>query len=223
MRSLRRLLPGGRAILAVDAILIAWTVVWIVVGVEVAHQLHGLSDLSTTVAKTGRAVNGTASLFSALANIKLPVIGNPFGPQIAHLAGQVQQAAQSAQRTGAATHDSIRSLSPLLGVAIAVIPSIPLLALYVPLRASRVSEARSLRDALGRDGGRDLRLRRYLAERALDNLPHRRLRALGIEPWHEPGEHRDALAAAELAHLGLPAPEDWDVPPSDERPPPRVR
>jgi hypothetical protein len=75
--------------------------------------------------------------------------------------------------------------------------------LYLPLRLSRGREVNGLRRAL-RDHGDDEGFDRYLAERALRNLPYADVQALVGDPWRAISEGRSReLADAELARLGV--------------------
>ena len=66
----------------------------------------------------------------------LAAVGHiPFvGGRISELAAQATAAGASARASGATTAATIDRLAVLLGIAIALIPTVPLLALYVPLR-----------------------------------------------------------------------------------------
>jgi hypothetical protein len=96
----------------------------------------------------------------------------------------------------------VRTASVLLGLAIWLVPSLPLLAAYGPLRVERSREGRALRSLVAAHAG-DPGLDRLLAARALAHLPYRRLEAMGA-PWADfgAGEYR-ALADAELAREGV--------------------
>lgn len=195
-----RFLPGGRRVLIVDAVLLAWTIAWIVIAVNVSSQVHGLSELSGTVAKSGQAIQASGALVGDLA--RLPLVGS----QIADAAQKVQAAGASAEASGRASRGSIQSLSTLLGFAIALIPTVPLLALYLVVRVSRIREAIEIRRQLSlrwEDPG----FQRYLARRALVNLPDRELRRFAPEPWRELETGRyTRLATAELHRLGVARP-----------------
>jgi hypothetical protein len=87
----------------------------------------------------------------------------------------------------------VNDLSVLLGLAVAVIPSLPLLVLYVPLRAARLREA-----------GDDPQLEELLARRAVQNLPYHRLARVTRTPWRDLADGRyAALAAAEKQRVGI--------------------
>lgn len=119
----------GRRLL-VDVAAVAWTALWIVVAVQVAIEVRGLRDLSSTVTKTGAAVRESGEALERLE--QLPVVGGELdGP-----ADRIQEAGRSAVESGESSRESIRNLSLLLAVAIGVIPSVALLGIYLHLRST---------------------------------------------------------------------------------------
>ena len=70
----RELLPGGRRLLALDALVIAWAAAWLLVGLNVAREVSGLSDLSETVTRVGAAVGASGDAIAELE--PLPVVGD---------------------------------------------------------------------------------------------------------------------------------------------------
>jgi hypothetical protein len=191
---------SGRWLRIADVAVVLWTATWIVVGLSVATQIRGLTQLSTTVVVGGRALKTTALGLDSLQSV--PFIGSG----IHDVAGRVDQAGDSAIASGRDSRDRTRSLAVLLGLAVGVVPTVPLLAVYTPLRLSRAREARAIRRALRTSAG-DPAFEQYLARRAIDRLPYARLKAISDDPWKdiELGSYR-ALADAELARLGLERP-----------------
>lgn len=189
-------LPGLRAILLIDVFVVAWIVVWIVVGVRVHNEIEGLTELSVTVSQAGGAIEQTGQ---ALGSLDLPLIGG----EIDRVAEQVAQTGRDTRQSGATARESIDELSTLLGFAVAVIPTTPLLFVYLPLLVARVRERRALRRLL-QEAGDDPVLDRLLAHRALQTLPYHRLAAMDGRPWDELSRgHYERLAAAERERLGL--------------------
>ena len=120
---------------------------------------------------------------------RIPVIGSSVGG----LADSMRETGQSAQQNGAASRDDVNDLSVLLGLSIALIPTIPLAAIWIPLRIRWRREKEAVKRALA-SGSPDLE--RLLAERARTSLPLDQVLALEAD--------RKALADAELERLGLP-------------------
>lgn len=180
-----------------DGVVLLWVICWIVMGIVVGRDIRELSVVPRSFVSTSRAITSVASTIQQLAN--LPVIGS----QIRPLTGTVLAEARSIRSTGVATNGSIRELSILLGVAVAMAPTAPLLALYVPLRVSQEREARAFRRTV-RQRQDDPVFEEFLARRAAEHLPYHRLREISDNPWRDiqSGNVR-ALADAELRRVGV--------------------
>ncbi len=190
------ILPSGRAALVVDVVLVAWTIAWATIGLSVGREVRGLADLSDTVASVGRAAEESGKTIASLDRV--PLVGG----NLSEPADDIQEAGRSAQASGRSSRESVENLSLLLGLSIALIPSVPLLALYVPWRSSLVRERRSVRGSLR--SGIDGSLEEFLARRAAEHLPYHRLRAITPHPWRDLQRGTcNRLAAAELQRLGL--------------------
>src|SRR6266581_3963041 len=171
--------PAGRLIRVVDAALIVWTAAWLLIGVAVARDVRGLTQLSGTVVAGGQVLRVTGSELGQLASV--PFVGDQLGAVSQQLDGVADQAIAS----GRDSARRVRSLSVLLGFAVALVPTVPLIALYVPLRVGRAREVRAVR-------------------RAVERLPYHRLRRVTPDPWADLAQgHYQRLAAAELERLGL--------------------
>jgi hypothetical protein len=114
--------------LLVDLAAGAWVLIWIAVAVQVAAEVRGLRDLSTTVTKTGAAVRESGAALRQLEG--LPVVGG----ELSESARRVEAAGQSAVRSGRSSRESIHDLSLLLALAIGIIPSVAVLGVYLTLR-----------------------------------------------------------------------------------------
>ncbi len=95
----------------------------------------------------------------------------------------------------------MRRLGALVGALIAIVPSLPLLWLYLP---GRVAEEDDRRRILGRLRDGDPAIEELLATRAVVHLPYRQLLAITPDPAEDlrAGRHRQ-LADAELSRLRL--------------------
>jgi hypothetical protein len=189
---------SGRVVWVIDAILVLWVVAWIAIGLAVARDVRNLTALSDTVVRAGTAVGETGRALRTLAGLPFGV-----GDRIARVAGQIDAASAQAVRSGRESRDSVQSLSVLLGFSVGVIPTLPILAMYLPFRVSRAREVRAIRRAAAGAQG-DPMFEEYLAHRAVENLPYHKLREITANPWRdlEEGRH-SALADAELDRLGL--------------------
>lgn len=189
-------LPNGRAVLVLDAIVVAWTVVWIAVGVTVADTVYGLTELSGTFRSVGNAVGEVGR---TLGGVNLPLIGAPLD----RAAGAVQGAGRDIVDSGVAAREEIEQTSLLLGLAVALVPTLTLLLIYAPARVARFRERAALRGLVDEAGG-DQGLEALLAARAIEHVPYRRLRRVTGRPWEaESPATRRALAEEELRRLGI--------------------
>jgi hypothetical protein len=186
---------SARAMRLLNIAILIWAAFWIAVAVYTAYEVAALKTLSHTIVKAGAATESTGHALAALNAI-------PFlGAQIGHLAQQAITAGASARTSGASTAHSIHRLAVLLGIAIGLIPTVPLLALYLPLRVSWKRDRKSIRHAVAQWDG-EPGLETFLAQRAIAHLPFHELRRLGYDGTPESASHGE-LAAAELRRLGL--------------------
>ncbi len=180
-----------------DAAILLWVVTWIVVGAFVGHDIYHLAALSDSMVSSSRALDDTASALHAVGSV--PFVGGT----VTRLADDISATASAIRTDASQARDSARRLSYLLAACIMIVPSVPVLAFYVPFRINRWNDAAVMRQALER--GRDPRLlEEYLANRALADLPFRTLARISTDPWRDVAEGRyAALAEAELKSLGM--------------------
>lgn len=189
--------PGLRLIRVLDVAVVVWVVAWVVLALLVGREVRDLRELSDTVVVAGVAVEETGDLVDSLGSV--PFVGSRVG----EVADRVRTAGRSAQASGRDSRDSTENLSILLALSIGLIPTLPLLGLYAPLRVTWAREARAVRRALAA-GSADPVLKEFLARRAVLNLPYQELRAVSPDPFRDLEEGRfDELAARELERLGL--------------------
>jgi hypothetical protein len=188
---------SGRAVRILDAALVVWIGLWIWMGIAIGHEVSNLTTLSDTVVTAGQAVRDTGQ---ALKNLEtIPFVGD----RIAGVERQITDAGSSAVASGRQSRGNIEDLAILLAFAFAVVPSVPLLALYVPFRVSRFRDVRTVGRA-ARRAASDPAFEEFLARRAAQNLPYHALRQITPNPWRDLEEGRfRPLARAELARLGL--------------------
>src|ERR671911_129497 len=107
--------PGIRAI---DAVLVAWTLAWLVAAAVTYSSLKELEDggeLPFVSGNPGEAVEQTAT-------------------DLDGFAVRVRQTGRDARVTGAQARDSAATLAIVLGLAVALTPTRPILFLYLLLR-----------------------------------------------------------------------------------------
>jgi hypothetical protein len=189
---------SARAMRRLNVALAIWAVFWIVIAAFTAYEVAALQALSHTVVKAGAATESTGHALAAVGH--LPFVGG----RISDLAAEAVAAGASARASGASTAGTVDRLAVLLGIAIALIPTVPLLALYVPLRLGWRRDRNAVRSAIARWDG-EPGLEAFLAQRAVAHLPFEELRELGYDGT--PGSPSNAeLAVAELRRLGLDHP-----------------
>jgi hypothetical protein len=188
---------SARAMRRLNVALAIWAALWIGIAAWTAYEVAALRTLSHTVVKAGAATESTGHALAAVGH--LPFVGG----QISHLAAQAVAAGASARASGASTATTIDQLAVLLGIAIALIPTVPLLALYVPLLLSWRRDRKAVRSAIARWDG-EPELEAFLARRALAHLRFDELRELGFDEQGSPPQAE--LVVAELRRLGLGGP-----------------
>ena len=186
-------LEGGRGLRLLDAFVLAWAIAWLGAGFVVSREVRGLAELSDTAAQTGRAAIAVGDAVGAL-----PLVGD----RVHQAVDEVRGAGTDAVESAAAARASARRVGDLLGVAIATIPSLPLLLLYIPARAAATRERREIEHALATSSRDDVD--QLLALRAAARLPLQQLREVSDNPARDLGDglHR-TLADAELRRLGI--------------------
>jgi hypothetical protein len=193
---LRLRLAGGPGLLLLDVLVLAWALTWVAAGFVLAREMRDLAELGDTAARSGRAAIAVGDVAAGL-----PLVGE----QVRDAAEEVRRAGAAAVASADGAREDTRRLGDLLGLAIAAIPSLPLLVLYLPARVTATRERREVKGAL-ESGDRDA-LDRLLALRAVTRLPLHRLREVSDDPAGDlrDGRH-ERLADAELRMLGLSRP-----------------
>lgn len=187
-------LAGGPGLLWLDVLVLAWALAWTGAGIVVSHEVRGLSELSDTAAQTGRAAIAVGDAVRGL-----PLVGE----RVREAGDEVRAAGAEAVGSARSARASARRVGDLLGAAIAAIPTLPILLLYIPARIAATRERRDLRHALA-TCSRD-ELDQLLALRAAARLPLRRLMEVSDNPARDLGDglHRK-LAEAELRRHQVP-------------------
>jgi hypothetical protein len=176
-----------------DAVVVAWTVLWVVLGMQL-HDLvtvlavpgDALSDVGTSIA------SGAERLAGALDDA--PLLGGGIAAPFTALGDAGEDLAGVGASTRRAAHRLALWLSIVVaGVAIAVV-TVPFVAWR--LRWSRRATAAA---RLRSDPG----TARVLALRAVLSRPLHELQGISADPLRDVEERPQALAALELRELGL--------------------
>lgn len=121
---------------ALRAFVVVWIVAWIGLGIWVGYEVNDLRSLSDTVVKSGSAMKSTGGALEGLSAI--PFVGG----DVSRVGRQVTAAGVSAEESGRSSRSTVDRLAILLGIAVGLIPTVPVIALYVLLsRAVIVRES----------------------------------------------------------------------------------
>lgn len=94
-------------------------------GIWTRHEVQTLRQLSNTVIQSGGAVKQTGDALQGLRPI--PFVGG----DVARIGRQVSASGVNARRSGRSSRAAVDNLATLLGVAIALVPTVPMIALFV--------------------------------------------------------------------------------------------
>lgn len=179
----------------IDVILVLWLLLWCAIGYTLGRTVNELSGLSDGVIGAGEGVSDAAGALGDFANV--PLIGGG----IDAIADRIDAIGQGTVQKGEASKKAIFNVSLLIGLVIALGPTVPLLAVWLVIRAPLARERRRIGKAL--DAG-DPGLDGYLALRAATRFPYSRIAGITTDPWGDlqAGRH-SALASMELTRLGL--------------------
>ena len=202
MMSELALLPSARSLHRWDATATVYVVVVVGAGLFAGRQIWSLAELHRGLLDAADALDLTARAIGLLGQV--PLIGSGAD----QLAGSVADTSAQIRTSAVAARADVRSLALVIGAAIALLPIVPVLVLYVPLRMARQRELRGLRRLLADQP--DPVLIEHLARAALHRVPYAELRRVSGAPWRDVDQGRHLLlAAAELRRLGLRPPPGW--------------
>lgn len=180
-----------------DIAIAIWAVFWIAFGVLAARDIRETGKLSNTVVRITSGLKLTTDSLRVIESV--PLVGGSIGNVIENVDQIVTQADGEARDTQA----SFSRVSIEVGVALAVLPIVLMLAIYATFRIPWSREKGSVRRSLATDPDDPL-VAEYLARRAVDRLTLDELRAVSASPWRDIADGDfGPLAQAELARLGL--------------------
>lgn len=180
-----------------DALVAAWVLFWLVAGVVVGYEIWQLTALSQSTVESGQGLQRAGDALRRLGGT--PLIGEKTG----QIGDQISRTAAGIIDGGQRASSSIKGMSLVIGLAVALIPAGSVLGGYLPGRRARRRDVVAVRTALGRAGLTGA-LEGYLAQRAVSLLPVTTLLEVSEDPYRDlsAGRHR-ALASAELRRLGI--------------------
>lgn len=113
---------------SVDAAVALWVALWLVVGLWTGVEVWQLSELTMTVADSGRALDEAGTALQSLSSV--PVVGG----DAADLGTQVRQNGVDIVAGADQAQGSFRRLAVLLGVTIVLVPTVPVIVMRRVLR-----------------------------------------------------------------------------------------
>ncbi len=197
MQTTLRVAADHKSLQLLDAVVLFWVALWIVLGVWTGVTLWSAADVGDTISSSGRSLASVGDGLESLAGV--PVVGE----KPASVGADLQSSAVDITARGAEVKGQLRQLGVLLGIAVVGIPVTPILGLYVPMRLRRGREVRSIKRQLAEHGD-DAGFERYLADRARSSLPYDAVATLDPSPEHSDVDRE--LADAELVRLGIRRP-----------------
>jgi hypothetical protein len=184
-----------RSVVAIDVLVLLWTVAWLVLGITVGTFVERLGSVGESVEGAGHAIHRAGDAVGRLSEV--PLVGEGFEA----VANEIHTIGDETVQNGRSVEQDIDTLALLIGVGLAVGPTLPVLAVWIPPRMSRERERRALRRSLKSGDGVALA---YLANRAVAGRLFRELRTASDDPVADLAAGRyEALAALELEHLAL--------------------
>lgn len=182
---------------AFDVGVVLWIIIWVTMSIATFIEVRSLRQLSTTLMRSSDVLADTADVLGSIEDV--PLVGS----EVEEVHTSVRAAAESARASGLESRDNISDLSILLGVVIFLVPVVPVLFLYLPLRLAWKREVAAISSAIAASGD-DPTFKEFLARRATQNLGFHRLQELGINPWRAlESERYEELSKAELERLGI--------------------
>lgn len=184
-----------------DLLVLAWVIFWVWLATRVQDNVGDLAGPGRDAEDAGD--NLARSLHSAASRVDdIPLAGDRLRSPFDEGAGAGRDFAAAAQ----SYQDAVADLARLTGIAVAIIPVVILLAIWLPRRIRWIIAASAAKRLLrsSADDGRALDL---FALRALVNQPLAKLSRITQDPalaWREQDPVAlESLAELELAQLGL--------------------
>ncbi|HWH29908.1 MAG TPA: hypothetical protein VNU26_13270 [Mycobacteriales bacterium] len=112
----------------VDAAVAVWVVLWLLLGIWTGMEVWRLSDFTVTVEDSGYAIDSAGRALVSLDPV--PVVGD----RSAEIGLQVRENAADIVADAQRARDSFRRLAVLLGVVVALVPSVPIVLLRTVVR-----------------------------------------------------------------------------------------
>jgi hypothetical protein len=182
----------------VDLVVLAWVAAWVLAGREVHRLIDQMARPGVAVEQAGHRVADSIGAVQDQVG-RIPAIGNDLRAPF----GRLGEAGQALARAGESQQHVVHELAIWLGVLIALIPIVMVLAVWLPGRVRWVRDASAASRLRAGADTVDLGL---FALRAIATRPLPELRRASADPLGDlqRGDYR-ALATLELRALGLRA------------------
>jgi hypothetical protein len=189
-----------------DVATLAWTFLWVSIGLQLYATLSQLSSVGVDIGETGVGLERAAATLR-LAMSQVPLVGEGVGDL---LGGALEGIGSPLVQAGTDLERLLLIIAAVLGLLLVAVFLIPWLARYLPWRYARW-ERLSAGDRVIRRGARDVSaadLERVLAGRAINRMEYDDLLDFSPDPIGDFVAGRfDRLATAGLVSTGLRAPE----------------
>ena len=195
--------PGRRTRqLLSDVLVLLWTGLWVYAGRQVHDVVEELRAPADSITSAGRSVNGALTGAGDQAG-RIPLVGEQLREWLTQAAGS----GTTLEQAGTSMAETVEQLALGLGLATALIPIVPVLAVWLYVRVRFVRNATRSQRFI--DAGEDLDL---FALRAMATQPLRVLAGVSDDPagaWRrQDREVIRRLALLELRSQGLRPPRD---------------
>ena len=184
-----------RRVRTVDTLVVVWVLLCILLGFFIARRVNELGSLGDGLVSVGTAISDTAEGLADVADI--PLVGGGLEAVVS----QIDSIGQSAVAKGEEGKSAVLRLAVAIGLLFTLVPTLPVLVVWVPLRVLWERDRREVREAWerGSEG-----VQAYLAHRVVATYPYRKLHEVSDDPWSDlQSERFEDLAGLELNRLGL--------------------
>ena len=182
-------------IVALDFLVIAWVLFCLMLGMAVTKRINHLGALGDGLVSAGDSVSGVGDWIAGLQDI--PLIGGSIGA----VADKVDDLGTATAQQGVNGKEAVWKAALGIGILLTLLPTLPILAVWIPVRVGIERERTSLRAALKAN---EPGVWEYLALQAVDDMSFQELRKISADPWEDIRQARyEALARVEIDRLGL--------------------
>ncbi len=180
---------------SIDIVLMLWLLLWCMAGYTLGHAVNRLGGLSDGVINAGEGVSNAAGALDGLSDV--PLVGGG----IQAIADRIDGLGRGTVQKAEASKDAIFNVALAIGLIVALGPTLPLIVIWLVIRAPLARERRRIGAALVAD---DPGILGYLALRSATRFSYAKLAAATADPWGDlhAGRH-EPLAALEIGRLGL--------------------